>query len=81
VVPRQDPATPTPSDPAGFNEDAEFPRAVDLTRRADVAVVVIGEVQNMISEMASRSSLELSGRQLVLSPPPAPRSSRSSRWS
>ncbi len=56
----------TPSDPEGFDSDAEFRRAVDLARRADVAVVVVGEWQNMISEMASRSSLELPGRQLEL---------------
>jgi beta-glucosidase len=56
----------TPSDPEGFDEDVEFARAVDLARGADVAVVVVGEWQNMIGEMASRSSLELPGRQLEL---------------
>jgi beta-glucosidase len=56
----------TPSDPEGFDEDAEFRRAVDLAAGADVAVVVAGEWQNMIGEMASRSSLELPGRQLEL---------------
>ena len=56
----------TPSDPEGFDEDAEFRRAVDLAAGADVAVVVVGEWQNMIGEMASRSSLELPGRQLEL---------------
>jgi beta-glucosidase len=56
----------TPSDPDGFDETAEFQRAVDLAGGADVAVVVVGEWQNMISEMASRSSLELPGRQLEL---------------
>jgi beta-glucosidase len=56
----------TPSDPEGFDEEAEFTRAVDLARGADVAVVVVGEWQNMISEMASRSALDLPGRQLEL---------------
>ena len=56
----------TPSDPAGFDEDVEFRNAVDLARGSDIAVVVVGEWQNMISEMASRSSLELPGRQLEL---------------
>jgi beta-glucosidase len=56
----------TPSDPEGFNEEVEFRRAVDLAADADVAVVVAGEWQNMIGEMASRSSLELPGRQLEL---------------
>ncbi len=56
----------TPSDPAGFDEVAEFDRAVATARDADVAVVVVGEWQNMIGEMASRSSLDLPGRQLEL---------------
>ena len=55
-----------PSDPEGFDEEAEFQQAVDLARGADVAVVVAGEWQNMIGEAASRSSLELPGRQLEL---------------
>jgi beta-glucosidase len=55
-----------PQDPAGFDEEAEFRRAVDLASDADVAVVVAGEWQNMIGEAASRSSLELPGRQLEL---------------
>ena len=55
-----------PADPEGFDEDAEFQHAVDLARGADVAVVVVGEWQNMIGEAASRSSLELPGRQLEL---------------
>jgi len=56
----------TPEDPEGFDEDAEFEHAVELARGADVAVVVAGEWQNMIGEAASRSSLELPGRQLEL---------------
>ena len=55
-----------PEDTEGFDEDAEFQRAVDTARQADVAVVVVGEWQNMIGEAASRSSLELPGRQLEL---------------
>jgi beta-glucosidase len=53
-------------DPEGFDEDAEFQHAVDLAGGADVAVVVAGEWQNMIGEAASRSSLDLPGRQLEL---------------
>ena len=56
----------TPSDPEGFDAEVEFARAVDLAAGSDVAVVVVGEWQNMIGEMASRSSLELPGRQLEL---------------
>jgi beta-glucosidase len=55
-----------PADPEGFDDDAEFRRAVDLAAAADLAVVVAGEWQNMIGEQASRSSLELPGRQLEL---------------
>jgi beta-glucosidase len=55
-----------PEDPEGFDDDSEPQRAVDLAREADVAVVVAGEWQNMIGEAASRSSLELPGRQLEL---------------
>ncbi|WP_369811045.1 beta-glucosidase BglX [Quadrisphaera sp. DSM 44207] len=56
----------TPPDPEGFDDEAELARAVDLAREADVAVVVLGEWQHMIGEAASRSSLELPGRQLEL---------------
>jgi beta-glucosidase len=55
-----------PTDPEGFDPDAEFASAVDIATAADVAVVVLGEWQNMIGEAASRSSLELPGRQLEL---------------
>ena len=58
-----EPPRPAASD---FDEDAELQRAVDLARGADVAVVVVGEWQNMIGEQASRSILELPGRQLEL---------------
>ncbi|MEV4350604.1 glycoside hydrolase family 3 N-terminal domain-containing protein [Actinoplanes sp. NPDC049596] len=54
------------SDPEGFNPEAEFDRAVATAAAADVAVVVAGEWQNMIGEAASRSSLDLPGRQLEL---------------
>ena len=56
----------SPEDPEGFDDEAEQQRAVDLAGEADVAVVVIGEWQNMIGEAASRSSLELPGRQFEL---------------
>jgi len=55
-----------PAEPEGFDDAAELARAVDLARASDVAVVVLGEWQNMIGEAASRSSLELPGRQLEL---------------
>jgi beta-glucosidase len=55
-----------PADPEGFDAGAEFDRAVQVAGAADVAIVVAGEWQNMIGEGASRSSLELPGRQLEL---------------
>ena len=55
-----------PADPEGFDAESEFRRAVDIARDADVAVVVVGEWQNMIGEAASRSSLDLPGGQLEL---------------
>jgi beta-glucosidase len=55
-----------PEDPENFDDDAELQHAADLAREADVAVVVAGEWQNMIGEAASRSSLDLLGRQLEL---------------
>jgi beta-glucosidase len=56
----------TPPDPEDFDDEAERQRAVDLARDSDLAVVVLGEWQQMIGEAASRSSLELPGRQLDL---------------
>ena len=56
----------TPPDPENFDDEAELQRAVDLARDSDLAVVVLGEWQQMIGEAASRSSLELPGRQLEL---------------
>ena len=55
-----------PEDPEGFDDEAELQRAADLARQSEVAIVVAGEWQNMIGEAASRSSLELPGRQLEL---------------
>jgi beta-glucosidase len=55
-----------PEDPQDFDDAAELQRAVDVARAADVAVVVVGEWQVMVGEQASRSTLELPGRQLDL---------------
>ena len=50
-------AATRPVDPEGFDDDAEFARGRrSWPRDADVAVVVVGEWQNMIGEAASRSS-------------------------
>jgi beta-glucosidase len=55
-----------PEDPSGFDPDTAFDEAVRVARDSDVAVVVVGEWQNMIGEAASRSSLDLPGSQLEL---------------
>jgi len=49
-----------------IDEDLEIKRAATLAASADVAVVVLGEDSLMIGEMASRSSLDLPGRQQEL---------------
>ena len=56
----------TPPDPEDFDDEAELSRAVELARDSDLAVLVLGEWQQMIGEAASRSSLELPGAQLEL---------------
>ena len=43
--------------------DAEFHHALDLIHQSDVAVLVLGELQSMSGERASRSSLDLPGKQ------------------
>ena len=51
---------------APFDEGRELERAVDLARASDVAVLVLGETWDMNGEAASRSTLDLPGRQLDL---------------
>jgi beta-glucosidase len=53
---------PWPAD----KSNAEFQRAVDTARRADVIVMVLGETMSMDAEMASKSTLSLPGRQQEL---------------
>jgi beta-glucosidase len=42
---------------------AEFAHAIDLVKQADVAILVLGENQNMNGERASRATLGLPGQQ------------------
>jgi beta-glucosidase len=46
--------------------DTEIGRAVDAARRSEVTVLVLGELDDMSGEAASRSSLELPGKQAAL---------------
>ena len=48
------------------DDTAEIQKAVALAKNADVAVLALGEAQIMIGENASRSSLDLPGRQQEL---------------
>jgi beta-glucosidase len=45
---------------------AGFQQAVNIAKQADVALVFVGETHDMVGEAASRSSLDLPGRQLEL---------------
>ena len=47
-------------------KSAEFDHAIDLIRKSDVAILALGELQNMSGERASRSSLDLPGKQQQL---------------
>lgn len=42
---------------------AEIQKAVDLATKSDIAIMVLGETQDMSGEAASRTSLDLPGRQ------------------
>lgn len=55
-----------PTTPDDFDDDAELAHAVEVAAAAQVAVVVVGQNQNLIGEKASTSTLELPGRQLEL---------------
>ncbi|SNS43192.1 beta-glucosidase [Granulicella rosea] len=46
--------------------NAEFAHAIDLVKQADVAILVLGEAQNMNGERASRANLTLPGKQQQL---------------
>ena len=45
---------------------AGFQEAVDLAKAADVAIVFVGEIADMVGEAASRATLDLPGRQMEL---------------
>jgi len=43
--------------------DQEFQHALDVARQSDIVIAAMGELQNMTGESASRSSLDLPGRE------------------
>ncbi len=56
-------SSPKPTMTTDTERDAEFHHAIDLINQSDVAVLVLGELQSMSGERASRSSLDLPGKQ------------------
>jgi beta-glucosidase len=54
---------PPHSDPEGCGSDAGFAEAVAVARAADQVVLALGETREMSGEAASRSTLDLPGRQ------------------
>lgn len=59
-------ASPKPTLTTDAERDAEFQHALDLVHQADVTVLVLGELQSMSGERASRLSLALPGKQQQL---------------
>jgi beta-glucosidase len=53
-------------EPLTQKEKDEIAKAVDAAQQSDVAVVVLGDSTNTVGETASRTSLDLPGRQLDL---------------
>jgi len=62
------PLSPVKEQPRQSPEDARkaIDDAVDLAKRSDVAILVLGEIALMSGEAASRSNLKLSGQQAEL---------------
>ena len=56
-------ASPKPKLKTDAERDAEFRHALELVKRSDVSVLVLGELQSMSGERASRQSLDLPGEQ------------------
>jgi beta-glucosidase len=56
-------ASPKPVLKTEQERDAAFQDAVDQIKRSDVAILVLGEAQNMSGERASRATLTLPGKQ------------------
>ena len=58
--------SPKPRMTTDTERDAEFQHALSLVKKSDVTVMVLGELQSMSGERASRQSLELPGKQQQL---------------
>ncbi len=66
IVNEKWPETEVLPEPLTAAEQAEIQQAVDATIKSDVAIVVLGDSSKTVGESASRSSLDLPGRQLEL---------------
>ena len=60
------PETEILPEPLTEKEKDEIGKAVEAVKKSDVAVVVLGDSPNTVGETASRTSLDLPGRQLEL---------------
>lgn len=60
------PETEVLPEPLTAKEKDDIEKAVDVAKKSDVAVVVLGDGPNTVGETASRTSLDLPGRQLEL---------------
>ena len=60
------PETEVLPEPLTQKEKEEIAKAVEVAKNSDVAVVVLGDSPNTVGETASRTSLDLPGRQLDL---------------
>jgi beta-glucosidase len=59
-------ASPKPALKTQPERDAEFQHALEVVKKSDVSILVMGETQDMSGERASRSTLTLPGRQQEL---------------
>ena len=66
VVDAHWPATEVLPEPLTNEEQRQIDEAVETTRKSDVAIVVLGDSAATVGESASRTSLDLPGRQLQL---------------
>jgi beta-glucosidase len=66
IVNEKWPETEVLPEPLTATEQKEIDRAVDVAKKSDVAVVVLGDTSKTVGESASRSSLDLPGHQLEL---------------
>lgn len=66
IVNEKWPETEVLPEPLTATEQKEINRAIDIAKKSDVAVVVLGDTSKTVGESASRSSLDLPGHQLEL---------------